>query len=95
LKENHQEDFFFKDVALGRKPGKNDDFTVQSLSDKMNINRVSLSNHINGNPSVEVLERIATALNVPVADLFEHPEREYMKCPNCHTRLEVELRKKE
>lgn len=45
--------------------------TVQELADKMEISRVGLSQHINGNPSVEVLERIASALNVQVSDLFE------------------------
>mgnify|MGYP000668830393 FL=1 len=45
--------------------------TVQELADKMGISRVGLSQHINGNPSVEVLERIAPALNVQVSDLFE------------------------
>lgn len=44
--------------------------TVQELADKMGISRVGLSQHINGNPSVEVLERIASALNVQVSDLF-------------------------
>lgn len=32
--------------------------TVQTLADKMGINRVGLSNHINGNPSVAVLEKL-------------------------------------
>ena len=45
--------------------------TVQELADKMGISRVGLSQHINGNPSVEVLERIASALNDQVSDLFE------------------------
>lgn len=44
--------------------------TVQELADKMGISRVGLSQHINGNPSVEVLERIAAALNVPITELF-------------------------
>ncbi len=50
--------------------------TVQELADKMGISRVGLSQHINGNPSVEVLERIASALNVQVADLFERSSDE-------------------
>ena len=45
--------------------------TVQELADKMGISRVGLSQHINGNPSVEVLERLASALNAQVSDLFE------------------------
>ena len=44
--------------------------TVQTLADKMGINRVGLSNHINGNPSVAVLEKIAAALEVPIQELF-------------------------
>ena len=45
--------------------------TVQTLADKMGINRVGLSNHINGNPSVAVLEKIAAALEVSIQELFE------------------------
>lgn len=44
--------------------------SVQELADKMGISRVGLSQHINGNPSVEVLERIAGALGVEVSELF-------------------------
>ena len=49
---------------------KEKDMTIQALADKMGINRVGLSNHINGNPSVAVLERIAAALEVPVQELY-------------------------
>lgn len=45
--------------------------TVQTLAERMGINRVGLSNHINGNPSVAVLEKIAIALDVPIQDLFK------------------------
>ena len=50
--------------------------TVQTLADKMGINRVGLSNHINGNPSVAVLEKIAAALEVPIQELFEEEQKE-------------------
>ena len=36
----------------------------------MGISNVGLSQHINGNPSVEVLERIASALGVDISELF-------------------------
>ncbi|HJD75477.1 MAG TPA: hypothetical protein K8W04_05390 [Bacteroides reticulotermitis] len=36
----------------------------------VHFNRVGLSNHINGNPFVEVLEKIANALDVDIAELF-------------------------
>lgn len=65
-------------------------FTVQAVADKMNINRVTLTNHINGNPSVKILQKIASALEVNITDLFEKPEQtsEFI-CPNCHSKLKV------
>ena len=45
--------------------------TITELADKMGINRVNLSNMVNGNPTVETLTKIATALNVPISALFE------------------------
>ena len=36
--------------------------TVKEVAEKMGITPVGLSQHINGNPSVEVLERIAAAI---------------------------------
>ena len=61
--------------------------TVQELAEKMGISRVGLSQHINGNPSVEVLERIATALDVPLWQLFASPEEaketKGETCPYC------------
>lgn len=44
--------------------------TIQDLADTIGINRVTLSNSINGNPTVETLQKIATALNVEVWELF-------------------------
>ena len=71
--------------------------TVQTLADKMGINRVGLSNHINGNPSVAVLEKISTALNVPIWQLFASPEEvqsasSSLVCPNCGTPLELKIK---
>lgn len=50
--------------------------TIQLLAGKMDITRVGLSQHINGNPSVEVLERIADALNVEIWELFKHESKQ-------------------
>lgn len=41
------------------------------LAEKIGLSRVGLSKAINGNPTVDTLERIATALNVPISALFE------------------------
>lgn len=46
--------------------------TVKEVADRMGIAREGLSNHINGNPSVQVLERIAAAIGCKVGDFFEN-----------------------
>lgn len=41
------------------------------LADKIGLSRVGLSKAINGNPTINTLEKIADALGVPVTELFE------------------------
>lgn len=67
--------------------------TVQDLAAKMGISRVGLSQHINGNPSVEVLERIASALDVPVTELFEQSKSNavLLTCPHCGKSINIKV----
>lgn len=44
--------------------------TIQDLADKMEMKRESLSRAINGNPTLETLEKIANALGVDITELF-------------------------
>ena len=68
--------------------------SVQELAEKMGISRVGLSQHINGNPSVEVLERIASALEVNPSDLFVQPKKNGLQitCPHCGKDIEIEVK---
>lgn len=63
--------------------------TVQEVADRMGISRVGLSQHINGNPSVEVLERIAKAIGCEVGDFFESSRDNAITCPNCGAELRL------
>ena len=45
--------------------------TLQNVAELMGVNRVSLSNSINGNPTISTLQKIADALGVSIVDLFE------------------------
>ena len=63
--------------------------TITELADKMGINRVNLSNMINGNPTVETLTKIASALNVPVTELFDAPKEGVIHCPKCGTEIKL------
>lgn len=70
---------------------KDKGLSVQELAEKMGISRVGLSQHINGNPSVEVLDRIASALDVPVTELFEQPKSDTasLTCPHCGKSINI------
>lgn len=67
--------------------------SVQELADRMGISRVGLSQHINGNPSVEVVGRIAEALGVEMWELFASKEeivnkdKNTIRCPKCGARF--------
>lgn len=59
--------------------------TITELAEKMGINRVNLSSMVNGNPTVETLNKIADALGVPITELFERPKKDslHLTCPHC------------
>lgn len=61
---------------------------VREVAKRMDITPTGLSQHINGNPSVEVLERIANAIGCDISELFEQPQQNVITCPKCGTRLE-------
>lgn len=72
-----------KDVA------KEKGIALKDVADRMGISAIGLSQHINGNPSIEVLQRIADALEVHISDLFERPDDNCFRCPKCGTTLEI------
>lgn len=66
--------------------------TVKDVAERMNITPIGLSQHINGNPSVQVLERIASAIGCEVRDFFT-PEANTIVCPKCGAVLELKEKK--
>lgn len=66
--------------------------TINKVAELMGVNRVSLSNTINGNPTVETLQKIATALGVPVSELFEAPKEGVITCPHCGKPVTIEAK---
>lgn len=44
--------------------------TQKKLAEDIGIAEISLSRSLRGNPTLETLEKIATALNVPITELF-------------------------
>lgn len=66
--------------------------TAISLADTVGMAQPSMSNIVNGKvmPSVETLERIADALNVPFTDLFEQPKQNIINCPHCGGKIKID-----
>jgi len=74
--------------------------TSVSLADMIGVSKVTVSNLINNKtmPSVETLDKIATALDVPMWQLFaskeevqgESADPNTITCPKCHTKFKME-----
>lgn len=56
---------------------KSKKLTINDLANLMNINRVTLSNSINGNPTLDTLHKIATHLEVNLSELFYSVQEEF------------------
>lgn len=44
---------------------------MEQLAENLGVTRVTLTRNINGNPTIETLEKIANALSVSITELFE------------------------
>lgn len=72
--------------------------TQQELADMLGVTRISIVKTLAGNPSQETFERIATALNVPMWQLFASPEEVRPKsdaltltCPHCGKDINLKI----
>ncbi len=76
---------------------KEKNITISRLAEIAETTQPNLSAIINEKtkPSIDMLQRIASALNVHISELFEKdtPNDNTIKCPNCGT--ELELKKKD
>jgi transcriptional regulator with XRE-family HTH domain len=65
--------------------------TALTLAKDIEMTQANLSNIMTGKtkPSLDTLEKIASALNVPITDLFERPKQNIITCPKCGTQLEI------
>ena len=63
--------------------------TMEKIAADLGITPNTLTRNINGNPTIETLERIATALNVPVSELFDQPATDIINCPYCGGKIKV------
>lgn len=73
---------------------KSQGISITKLAELVGITQPNMSNIANGktSPSLDLLERIAAALGVPVPELFAPRPTNTITCPKCGTVLEVKER---
>lgn len=66
--------------------------TLNVLAEKIGVSQPSISGIATGKqkPSLDTLERLAAALNVSIAELFEKPSDGNFICPNCGAEIMLE-----
>lgn len=50
---------------------KDQGLTQEELAQRLGISRIALSKCLNGNPTIETLDKIAIELNIPIWQLFK------------------------
>lgn len=68
--------------------------TAKELASKIGMTETGLSIAMgdNGNPPLKRLEQIATALGVPVTELFDKPKEGIICCPHCGKEIKLETK---
>lgn len=76
-----------------KKTIKDHGLEVREVAKRMEISPTGLSQHINGNPSVEVLQRIADAIGCDISELFEQPKSDIasLTCPHCGKNINIKV----
>jgi len=66
--------------------------TAVWLASQIEITQPSMSGIMNGKikPSLDTLERIASAIGVSISELFEQPATDIIVCPKCGTKFKME-----
>ena len=63
--------------------------TMEQFAGLLGITRITLTRNLNGNPTIETLEKIALALEVPISELFEQPATDAISCPYCGGKIKT------
>ena len=67
--------------------------TQKELANILGVTEITLTRVNNGNTSLSLLEKIATALNVPITELFAAPMvgAASISCPHCGKSIAVSV----
>lgn len=73
--------------------------TQQGLADMLGVTKISVAKTLTGNPTQQTLEKIATALDVPMWQLFASPGEVVKeitggdRCPHCGQPIKIRIEK--
>ena len=71
--------------------------TAKELAAKLGISEGALSQSIKdgANPNLQTISKIASALDVPVSELFDSPKEGVITCPHCGKSITIKTAKEE
>ena len=72
---------------------KENGLMVAQVAHRMGITSPALSRVINGNPTVEMLERVAKAIGIPASSLLDKPSAGNITCPACGADIKLAAEK--
>ena len=72
-------------------------YTIEQVAERMGVTRVTLTQNLSRNPTINTLQRIAEAIGCRVGDFFldelESKDENVIVCPSCGSK--IEFKKKE
>ena len=81
----------------GKELLKQKGMTAKELAAKLGISEGALSQSIKdgANPNLQTISKIASALDVPVSELFDSPKEGVITCPHCGKSITIKTAKDE
>lgn len=78
-------------------------YTMMRIADELGINRVTLAQSLNGNPTLHRLQEIANVLGCSIGDFFRDETVEppgasntlSLTCPHCHKSIRLSIQGEE
>ena len=66
-------------------------YTIEQVAEKMGVTRVTLTQNLSRNPTINTLQRIADAIGCKVGDFFldemDSQDKNTITCPKCGARF--------
>jgi transcriptional regulator with XRE-family HTH domain len=61
----------------------------KEVAKRIGLSRESLYRILSGNPTLDNINKLASALDIPVSELFEQPSTDVINCPHCGGKIKI------